>query len=196
MIDHEHEQVPAMLEVTGGEVHAWLAEQPVTYGSFRDFLHATGYSPSEGRQPTTDPDLPVNFVSQNDAIAYCTWQSARSGRNCRLPSAAELEELLRDVLEEGVSPEVWSSEAGHRPEVKGGLKRVFLAEWTGDVEVIPATQGRSVRRLGRIFYPPWLRQGHEAAHAEAHLQSTEGYSFVTFRLASDDPAPARRPETG
>ena len=73
----------------------------------------------------------------------------------------------------------------HLPEVIGGLKPVFLCEWTAETETVEQPAGRPAHVLGSIFYPPWLREGSTGMHAQAHLLATEGYSFVTFRVAYD-----------
>ena len=67
----------------------------------------------------------------------------------------------------------------------GGLKPVWLCEWTQETEVIEQAGDHAPRVLGSIFYPPWLREGNAPGHAQAHLAADEGYSFVTFRLVYD-----------
>jgi hypothetical protein len=162
-----------------------LAARPVTRESYRRYLHDTGQPlPHMLTQPAPPTD-PITYVSQADATAYCRWLSAREARACRLPTMAELEELNGELAERDLGPEAWPHTQGHLQEVIGGLKPVFLCEWTAETETVEQPAGRPERILGSIFYPPWLREGSTGLHAQAHLLATEGYSFVTFRVAYD-----------
>jgi len=162
-----------------------LAAHPVSRECFKQYLRETD-------QPTplflTRPEPssnPVTYVSQVDALAYCRWLGAHEGRTYRLPSMSELQEALGEAANEGISPDFWPHTYGQLPELRGGLKPVYLCEWTLETETIEQPSGRPPRILGSIFYPPWLREGSNATHAEAHLLATEGYSFVTFRVAHE-----------
>jgi formylglycine-generating enzyme required for sulfatase activity len=162
-----------------------LAARPVTRESYRRYLHDTGQPlPRVLTQPAPPTD-PITYVSQVDATTYCRWLSARQARDCRLPTMTELEELNSELAEHDQGPEAWPHTQGHLPEVIGGLKPVFLCEWTAETETVDQPAGRPARVLGSIFYPPWLREGSTGLHAQAHLLATEGYSFVTFRIAYD-----------
>lgn len=161
-----------------------LAAHPVTCGDFKRFLRETGHpiAPQVARQST--PSAPATYVSQVDALAYCAWLGPREGQVYRLPSMDELQSLAADSVAEGIDTGIWSQSQGPAAELPGGLKRVYLCEWTLESERVERPDG-AVRVLGSIFYPPWLREGPNAAHAQAHLLVTEGYSFVTFRVACD-----------
>ncbi len=124
------------------------------------------------------------YVSQDDATAFCRWLGPQEGRAYRLPCMAELAELVGEEAAQGVDSEIWPHYHEQRPELRGGLKPAYLCEWTQEVETIPQPGGRS-RVLGSVFYPPWLRQGPNASHLQACLLASEGYSFVTFRVALD-----------
>ena len=64
------------------------------------------------------------------------------------------------------------------------MKPTYLCEWTQETEELPQLGGDAPgRSLGSVLYPPWVRQGNNASHAQAYLAATEGYSSVTFRLA-------------
>lgn len=180
------ENTTQLMRINGGGIHALLGHSPVTTAAFKEYLRATGQKmPPATTQPGSST-APVTRVSQQDALAYCQWAGSREGRRYRLPTMAELQELYSEDMADGISLDVWAHSAGHTPEVRGGLKAVFLCEWTGEAEEIPQPAGRPPRLLGSIFYPPWLREGNNATHAQAHLSATEGYSFVTFRLACDE----------
>jgi Sulfatase-modifying factor enzyme 1 len=173
-----------LIEVHGPGVTAALAEHPVTRAEHRAYLRAAGQAHLPPMAPDELLSDPVTYVPQTEAITYCQWLSAQEGRAYRLPSMAELSELAREVTEEGISPEIWPHHHEQRPELRGGLKPAYLCEWTQETEILPQPGGRT-RVLGSVFYPPWLRHGPNASHLQACLLASEGYSFVTFRLASD-----------
>jgi hypothetical protein len=171
-----------MIEVRGHGVHASLGAHPVTRGEYKAFVRATGRSTSGHPGAVESPSEPVTCVSQVDAIAYGRWLGPQEGCIYRLPSLAELSELANEAAMEGISPEIWPHHHDYRPELRGGFKPVHLCEWTLETETIPRPDGQS-RVLGSVFYPPWLREGPNASHQQACLLASEGYSFVTFRLA-------------
>ncbi len=179
-------QETELLTIDRGGIHALLAHSPVTGAAFKEFLRATGQKLPPALTASGSAAAPVTRVSQQDALAYCRWAGSREGRTYRLPMMAELEELYSEDAEDGVSMEMWAHTPGHTPELRGGLKEVFLCEWTSEFEEVPQPSERPPRILGSIFYPPWLRHGANASHTQAYLSVTEGYSFVTFRLACDN----------
>jgi hypothetical protein len=172
-----------MIEVRGPGVAAALAARPVTKAEYRTFLRASGHAPAAPLAPDEKLSDPVTYVSQTEAIAYCGWLSTQEGRTYRLPRMAELTEMANDDAAEGVSPEIWPHYYEKRPELRGGLKPDYLCEWTQEFETLPQPGGRT-RVLGSVFYPPWLRHGPNASHLQACLLAGEGYSFVTFRIAT------------
>jgi hypothetical protein len=168
------------------DVNVALAARPVSRQEFRAYLSASGRPTPAPLARGDNPTMPVTYVSQVDAAEYCRWLGTQQGRGYRLPTMAELNELADEITQEGINPEVWPHTHQLHPELRGGMKPTFLCEWTAEVEELPQLGvNASVRRLGSVFYPPWVRQGNNASHAQAYLAATEGYSFVTFRLASD-----------
>ena len=165
--------------------HSVLAAQPVTRESYRRYLHDTSQPTPRALTLPAPPSDPIIYVSQVDATAYCRWLCAQQARACRLPTMSELEELNGELAERDEGPEAWPHTQGTLPEVLGGLKPDFLCEWTAETETVAQPAGRPAHVLGSIFYPPWLREGSTGMHAQAHLLATEGYSFVTFRVAYD-----------
>ena len=95
-----HEYIPVM----GAGESIYVKRTPVTNEEYAEFLSATGYpAPSnwtDGTYPATEADFPVNFVSYEDAQAYCDWLTEQDGINTyRLPSESE-----------------WELAAGHMPK--------------------------------------------------------------------------------
>jgi hypothetical protein len=173
-----------MIEVRAPGVAASLSEHPVTRAEYRAYLRAAGSAHPAPLAPDERLSDPVTYVSQTEAVAYCAWLSAQEGRAYRLPKMAELTELAGDAAAEGISPEIWPHHHEQRPELRGGMKPIYLCEWTQEIEAV-AQPGGGTRVLGSVFYPPWLRHGPNASHLQACLLGGDGYSFVTFRLAAD-----------
>ena len=173
------------ITLQGEGYHSVLATHPVTRESYKQFLHDTKRAVPHALAQPEPGSRPVTYVSQVDALAYCQWQGKRDGRAYRLPAVCELQELADELGQQGATSDLWAHEHGERPEVIGGLKPVWLCEWTQETEVIEQAGDRAPRALGSIFYPPWLREGNTPGHAQAHLAADQGYSFVTFRLVYD-----------
>jgi hypothetical protein len=167
-------------------MHVAVAARPVTRQEFKTYLAAVGEPLSVALARTDTPTAPVVFVSQTAAVAYCDWLGAREGRRCRLPNMAELHELADEVSQEGISVEIWPHYRQPHPEFRGGMRPTYLCEWTQETKELPQYgDAGSVRVLGSIFYPPWVRESGNSAQAQAYIHAAEGYSFVTFRVACE-----------
>lgn len=95
-----HEYIPVM----GAGESIYVKRAPVANEEYAEFLSATGYpAPSnwmDGTYSAGEADFPVNFVSYEDAQAYCDWLTEQDGMNTyRLPSESE-----------------WELAAGHMPK--------------------------------------------------------------------------------
>jgi formylglycine-generating enzyme required for sulfatase activity len=77
----------------------YIARTPVTNAQYRAFVQAAGHcSPDhwrDGRPPAGKGDHPVVHVSWYDALAYCDWLSAATGKTYCLPSEAQWEKAAR-----------------------------------------------------------------------------------------------------
>lgn len=94
----------AYIPVMGAGESIYVKRTPVTNGEYAAYVTATGaQAPSnwtDGTFPAGEEDYPVNFVSFEDAQAYCAWLTANDGTHLyRLPSESE-----------------WELAAGHMPK--------------------------------------------------------------------------------
>jgi len=94
-----------------------LAVYPVTRREYEAFLRATGHRPT---QFWTDPRFqlphqPVVGPTWHDAVTYCEWLSAQTGKDYRLPTEAERERAARGGLEGCEYP--WGDEPP--PDLRG-----------------------------------------------------------------------------
>lgn len=126
--------------VHGVEISAFsIGTRPVSNREFRMFR------PAHHSVANDNDTAPVTDVSWEDAVEYCRWLSARTGRSYRLPSEAEWERAARGGLEQKKYP--WGDEApsvltaptadGQRAEVRPNPFGVIagsynLWEWTAD----------------------------------------------------------------
>lgn len=97
---YKYDYIPVM----GAGESIYVGRTPVTNAEYAEFIKATGYkTPSNwvnGAYSVGEADLPVNFVSTEDANAYCAWLTAQDGVNTyRLPNESE-----------------WELAAGHMPK--------------------------------------------------------------------------------
>ena len=83
-----------------------LAAYQITNREYGNFLHATTYQlPPLWDDPNFNhPDQPVVAISWFDALKYCEWLSAKTGRHFRLPTEAEWERAARGNVENKLYP--------------------------------------------------------------------------------------------
>lgn len=73
----------------------WLGKTEVTVEQFALFVKTTGYATDTRAFRSGKEKHPVNYVSWDDAVAFCKWVSDRSKLTVRLPSEAEWEKGTR-----------------------------------------------------------------------------------------------------
>jgi serine/threonine-protein kinase len=77
----------------------YLSKYELTNREYQEFVIATKHQPPKiwnGNDfPIGADDLPVTYVSWDDAVAYCQWRSQRDGLDFRLPTEAEWEHAER-----------------------------------------------------------------------------------------------------
>lgn len=92
------------IPVMGAGTNIYVKRTPVTNAEYAEFVSETGYKVplnwENGTYLAGEDDYPVNYVSYNDAKAYCDWLTEKDGTNTyRLPNESE-----------------WELAAGHMPK--------------------------------------------------------------------------------
>lgn len=92
------------IPVMGASESVYVSRTPVTNAQYAEYVQATGAAAPQGwdggEYPAGEGDFPVNYVSYDDAQAYCVWLTGKDGANAyRLPNESE-----------------WELAAGHMPK--------------------------------------------------------------------------------
>lgn len=107
------------VELGAFEIGAWQ----VTNEEYDVFVARTGHLPAPHRDDARfcDPRQPVVAVSWFDAVDYCAWLAAMTGRLFRLPTEAEWERAARGGLEGRLYP--WGDPS---PQSRPGYDRRWI----------------------------------------------------------------------
>ena len=92
------------IPVMGAGTNVYVKRTPVTNAEYFIYLADTGKTAPQnwidGSYPAEEENYPVNFISYEDAVAYCSWLTEKDGTNTyRLPNESE-----------------WELAAGHMPK--------------------------------------------------------------------------------
>jgi formylglycine-generating enzyme required for sulfatase activity len=169
-----HEVYTGMFEISRGEV---------TNRLYKFFVDATGHPAPRGvgygwtgsNYPEGQGDLPVVFVTWDDAVAFCKWLSTQTGRAYRLPTEAEWEKAAKlggdqyssagKVWEwclDWYDPEYYKNREQTNPKGSARGKRVKLVGRDGEARVIRGGgfgRGAIVERAAdrNYFFPTMAR---------------------------------------
>ena len=134
-----------------------ISRREVTNRIYKYFVDATGHRPPEGVgygwkanvYPAGQDNLPVVFVTWDDATAFCKWLSAETGRKYRLPTEAEWEKAARLVGDDYSSvgslwewcsdwydPEYYKTRDRINPQGPPRGKKIKLMGFEGETKVI------------------------------------------------------------
>ena len=111
-----------------------MAKFPVTNGEYKIYVadNQAAAPPFWLERMFADPDQPVVGISWHDAVAYCAWLRARTGKAFRLPSEAEWEKGARGLRPNALYP--WGDESPRQracpgyDTITGGPQRVGMNE--------------------------------------------------------------------
>ncbi len=174
-----------MVAVVERGAAVWIAIRPVSVAEYTMFLRAAGRPLPPAMRRVADRSVAATHVSQQDAEAYCQWLTSTGARVYRLPRLNELIALACDPSADAGCRATWPYLQNEGAEYWGVDEAEQLCEWAAESRVDPIAPGQEDRRMGAIFYPPWVRRSQRILHSSCWLLSCEGYSFVGFRVASD-----------
>jgi hypothetical protein len=173
-----------MLKVQGVGFRSVVTAQLVTRRAFLGYLEAAGRPVPPPLTRSGAPANAVTWASQVEAAEFCAWLGKHEGGRYRLPSIAELVAFHALAGQERLEVGAWPADVERQAPDCVAHNSCFC-EWTCETEEVPVYGTDQVRVLGSIFYPPWLREGNSVVHVQAHMLATEGYSWISFRVAQD-----------
>lgn len=147
---------------------------------FQAFVRASGHRWDPGPNPAAGPDLPVSFVSWQDATDFCRWLSGKEGLRYRLPTDKEWGVAVgRDAFPwgEGFPPPPGAANLSGQ---ESGLKH-FIRNWR-DNHRGPAPVGSygenkfGIHDLGGNLRE-WCDDWYDGAIYREHLSATKGDKF-------------------
>lgn len=107
--------VPEVVEFEGLTVGRF----EVTQAQFAAFQHSA---------PITDPNFPAHGISYEQAVAYCSWLSAKTGERYRLPNAEDAAKLYKETMAGSNTLDRW---AGYSVGPEDAVKLAELVEAFG-----------------------------------------------------------------
>ncbi len=107
--------VPEVVEFEGLAVGRF----EVTQAQFAAFQHSA---------PITDPNFPAHGISYEQAVAYCSWLSAKTGERYRLPNAEDAAKLYKETMAGSNTLDRW---AGYSVGPEDAAKLAELVEAFG-----------------------------------------------------------------
>src|SRR5262245_38802552 len=154
-----------------------LAVHPVTNADYERFVAATGHAaPGTFAEPRfAHPLQPVVAVTWFDAVAYCAWLRAATGRPCRLPTEAEREKAALGGVDGRRYP--WGDDA----EIDARAPRLLAPPPVG----ADRGNGYGLRHLGDLVHE-WCSDWYDAGY----------YRSAPLRNPAGPPAGTRRSSRG
>ncbi|MBL8171016.1 MAG: SUMF1/EgtB/PvdO family nonheme iron enzyme [Acidobacteria bacterium] len=134
-----------------------ISRAEVTNRLYKLFVDATGHRAPQGvgygwtgnTYPAGQDNLPVVFVSWEDAVAFCEWLSKQTGKRYRLPTEAEWEKAMRSVGNQYTSvgnvwewcsdwydPEYYKRRERNQPRGPASAPKLKLMGFEGPTRVI------------------------------------------------------------
>jgi hypothetical protein len=158
-----------------------ISRSEVTNRLYKFFVDATNHPAPRGvsygwngaNYPAGQDDLPVVFVSWEDAVAFCKWLSAQTGQRYRLPTEAEWEKAAKLGGAKYTSAgKVWEwCSDWHDPDYYKERERINPQG--------PA-RGKRIRTLGREGEAKVIRGGGYGIGMVAQRAAERGFFYPTM----------------
>ena len=169
----------------------YMAKTPVTNVQYAAFVQGTGHEHPDhwqgGKPPVGEEDHPVVHVTWKDAVSYCRWLSAITGKSYRLPSEAEWEKGARGI-DGRIYPwgDQWDAKRCNSQErgpgrttpvgaYPQGASPYDLLDMAGNVCEYTRTVYKTIPGLSSYTYPYNPEDGRE--DMADHIRVSRGRSF-------------------